>query len=588
MNQLTYDREHFYLDQVPFHILSGTIHYFRVVPEYWEDRLRKLKECGMNTVETYTCWNLHERKEGEFDFTGILDLERFILTAKKLGLYLILRPGPYICAEWDMGGLPSWLLNIPNIRIRCCHDKYLEKVRNYYRELFRIVRPHLANNGGNIIAVQIENEYGSYGDDHDYMQAIVDIYKENQVDCTLFTSDGPGYFMLNGGSVKDYLATINFGSNPKDNFSLLKRYRPDQPVMCTEYWNGWFDHWYGEHHTRSGGDTADTFEEMVVANAAVNFYMFHGGTNFGFMNGANYFDGLQPTITSYDYNCPVSESGDLTEKYYAIRSVMELHYGSLPPLTVHNLPKMNYGAVELTKKAEMFTNLGVLSSPVTSSYPQTMEELGQDFGFLLYKTTLKGPFETMELTIDGLQDRAHIYLNGKLLGIKENTGKRDDKIEVGLDFNEEAELLILVENLGRVNYGGHICDQKGILKGIRIGSQYHFGWTMYPITCDDISRLSYASAEDEKKDTMVGPLFLKGTFEVKDKADSFVELPGFTKGCVFINGFNLGRYWNSAGPQKTLYLPAPLLKEGSNEIVVLELDGYTNDVVQLIDQENLG
>lgn len=591
MREFTYDGNGFYKDGEPFQILSGTIHYFRVVPEYWRDRLLKLKECGLNTVETYTCWNLHERKEGEFNFTGILDLEAYIKTAQELGIYVILRPGPYICAEWDMGGLPSWLLNIPGMRIRCYHEGFLEKVQIYYEKLFSIVRPYLYSNGGNIIMMQVENEYGSYGNDHRYMEAVKQIYLDNKIDCLLFTSDGPGYFMLNGGTLPNTLATVNFGSHPTDNFALFKKFRPNDPMMCMEYWNGWFDHWYEEHHKRGSSDTAQVYKEMLDLKAGANFYMFHGGTNFGFLNGANHDGVLQPTVTSYDYNCPISECGDLTEKYMEIRKVIEDKFGKLPPLTVKNLPKKEYGDVKLTKQAYLFEHLSEVSmqgnNPVECAYPLTMEELGQDFGFVLYETTMTGPFELLELSIDGLQDRAHIYKGEKLLGIKENTGKRNDRALIGLDFGEKATVKILVENMGRVNYGNHIWEPKGITKGVRLNNQYQFGWKMYSIPCDDFSRLKFTSWKADTRE-YYHPQFLAGEFEVTEKCDTFVRLDGFKKGCVFINGFNLGRYWNDAGPQKTLYVPAPLLRQGINEIIVFELDGYEQPVIRLVDKEDLG
>lgn len=591
MSRLSYDSNGFYLDGQPFQIISGTIHYFRVVPEYWEDRLRKLKECGMNAVETYTCWNLHERKEGVFDFSGGLNLAQYLETAKRLGLFVILRPGPYICAEWDMGGLPSWLMAVPGMKLRCYHEGFLEKVRNYLKELFNQIRPYLSENGGPVIAVQVENEYGSYGNDHRYMEAVRDIILENDVKSLLFTSDGPGYFMLNGGELKDTLATVNFGSNPKGNFELLKRFRPEQPMMCMEYWNGWFDHWYEKHHTRASGDTADVMEEMLRMGASVNMYMFHGGTNFGLLNGANYENGLQPTVTSYDYNCPLSECGDLTEKYHAIREMIQKYTGKVTELTVKNSVKQAYGKVKLTKSACLWDNLKTVSEEVVStSYPQSFEEIGLDFGFVLYVTKLKGPFETLELSIDGLCDRALIFWRkeGKtpeLLGIKENTGKRDDKVNIGLKFDETAELMILVENMGRVNYGGHILDGKGILRGVRIANQYLFGWDMYPMSCEKINGLNFAEVAEG---TTKCPAFFKGTFEVEETNDTFVRLDGFVKGIVYINGFCLGRYWNTAGPQKTLYLPAPLLKNGTNEIVVFELEATDTLEITLTDREELG
>lgn len=587
---LTCQGDRFCLNGTPFRILSGTIHYFRVVPGYWEDRLRKLKACGFNTVETYTCWNLHEPKEGHFCFEGILDLVQYINTARKLGLYVILRPGPYICAEWDMGGLPSWLLTYENIHLRCCDTLFLEKVRNYYHKLFSLIRPLLGTNGGNIIAMQVENEYGSYGDDHIYMQEILKLYKEEHIDCLLFTSDGPQYAMLNGGSIPGLPAAVNFGSNPKENFELLRQFAPDQPLFCCEYWNGWFDHWYEEHHVRQADDTADVLKEMLEMGASVNFYMFHGGTNFGFTNGANYEKGIQPTVTSYDYNCPLSENGDITPKYEAIREVISHSLGIEDHTPVHNLPRHNYGTVALTCAARMFENLDTLSHKTSSPFPLTMEQLGQDFGFVLYSSVLKGPFEETELFIDGLHDRAMIYVNGKLKGVKERTGKRNDSILIGLKKGETARLDILVENLGRINYGPKIMDAKGITGNVRMGQMNHFGWDMYPIDCRDLSGLTFAGQSRTAYPGLpgFGPVFLQGTFTVETATDTFVRPNGFIKGNIFVNGFNLGRYWNSAGPQKTLYLPAPLLKKGENSIIVLELEGYDRPEILLTDHPDLG
>ena len=582
MSRLTYAKEQFYLDSKPITIMSGTIHYFRVVPDYWKDRLMKLKACGFNAVETYTCWNLHERKEGQFDFSGNLDIARFVRTAQELGLYVILRPGPYICAEMDFGGLPSWLLTYPTMHLRCHDSLFLSKVSNYYHELFAQLRPYFGENGGNIIAVQVENEYGSYGNDKDYLRAVAKIYQDNGINEFYFTSDGPNGLMLGGGSLPEYLATANFGSNGKQNFDTLRKFAPDRPVMCTEFWNGWFDHWYEEHHVRASDDTADTLEEMLSDGGSVNLYMFHGGTNFGFTNGANFDDNeYKPTITSYDYNCPVSECGDLTPKYFAIKQVAEKYFGKAPELSVGNLPKKNYGIIPLTEEAVLFDNL---PEPVLCAHTKTMEQLGQDFGFVLYETILHGPFAESEITIDGLHDRAIFYLNGKKMGIWERTGKRKDKITLTLKQDEAAKLSVLVENMGRINYGPKLRDEKGILRGVRVGCQFQFGWKMYSLPCDNLSELEFKPLSQDTE----APKFLKGTFRVEEKADTFVRLDGFTKGCVYINGFNLGRYWNTAGPQKTLYLPAPLLRQGENEIVVLELEHIGNPQVLLTEEQDLG
>ena len=582
---LTYDKQNFLMDGKPYQILSGAIHYFRVVPEYWEDRLKKLKACGFNTVETYTCWNLHERREGEFDFSGILDIEKFISIAESLDLNVIIRPGPYICAEWDFGGLPSWLLKYPNIALRCNDPLYLEKVEPYYKELLSRIRPHLCTNGGRVIMVQVENEYGSYGDDKDYLRRVVGLYRENGIDCQLFTSDGTCLWMLSGGTLPEILAVANFGSAPKDRLSKLHAFKPDQPLMCGEFWCGWFNHWYEDNHRHKPAEISAMLDEFFEMGASFNFYMLHGGTNFGFWNGANHNGELyQPTITSYDYCAPLSEAGDLTETYEAVRAAIARNTGKQPPaIEVENTPKAAYGKLELTESAPLMENYTALAKPIHHAYPQTMEQLGQDFGYLLYSTEIQGPFEPLDLIFNQLHDRAHIFINGKLAGIRERS-RRMDEVLIEADYGETVKLEILVENMGRVNYGPKLFDQKGIVGGIRLKQRYLFGWDHYCLPMEDLSSLCWHQAKPAKV-----PTFYKGTLTVEGKpCDTFLKLEHFEKGFCLVNGFNVGRYFNSAGPQKTLYIPAPVLKEGKNEIIVFESDRCEQPTIEFLDTPELG
>ncbi len=586
MPQLTYDNKHFYLDGKPFQIISGAMHYFRIHPDLWEDRLMKLRACGFNTVETYTCWNLHERREGEFDFSGMLDIGRFIEIARRVGLYVIVRPGPYICSEWEFGGLPSWLLRYPGMGLRCNDPLYLEKVLPYYKELLSRIRPHLCTRGGGVIMMQVENEYGSYGDDTDYLRRVADIYRENGIDCTLFTSDGACMWMLSGGTVPELLAVANFGSAPAKNADALAAFREGQPFMCGEFWCGWFDHWYEAHHTRTPEEVAVLVQEFFDIGGSFNFYMFHGGTNFGFCNGANHAGGVyEPTVTSYDYCAPLSEAGDMTPTYYAIREVIERNTGeAAPDLGVSNSKKAAYGPLTLTEYAPLFENLEALAPAVHAAYPQTMEQLSQDFGYLLYRTTVRGPIEPLELVFTQLHDRAHIYLDGKPAGIRERS-RRNDSVKLALGKGESVRLDILVENMGRVNYGPKLFDQKGIIGGIRLGQRFHFGWDHYPMTMDELGGLSWRTAPIPP----ALPAFFRGTLTIEGTpADTFVRLDGFTKGFVKINGFNIGRYYNPAGPQKTLYIPAPLLRQGDNEILVFETDECSSPTVTFTDTPDLG
>ncbi len=586
MSTLSFNKDTFLLNGEEFRILSGAIHYFRVVPEYWEDRLKKLKACGFNTVETYCCWNLHEKNEGEYDFSGMLDLRKFLQIAQKVGLKAIVRPGPYICAEFDYGGLPYWLNNY-KMRIRCRDEIYLKKVRRYFKKLCEQIKPQLDSCGGNVIAMQIENEYGSFSNDKEYLREIAKIYEENGMDCLYFTSDGPSDLHLSSGTVPEYLATCNFGSRGTEAFECFRKHRKNEPFMCMEFWNGWFDHWGESHHTRSAEDAVSAMEEILDQNNGygnVNFYMFHGGTNFGFTAGANFdvVKGHQPTITSYDYDSPLTECGDLTDKYFAVKASLEKRFGPAEKIKVANLPKKAYGKVELTKKGGLFYNLKNLSTPVDNVTTLTMEELSLPFGFVMYSTILRGATGgEVKLSIDDLNDRAMVYLNGKLAGIKDRMG-RDDEINITFDEEANIRLDILVENMGRVNFGHEIGEKKGIAGGVRIGFVHHTDYTMYPLQLNDITSVEYSNVIDGQ------PTFYCGEFESDELCDTFILPEGFTKGVIFINGFNLGRYWNEKGPQKTYYVPAPLLKKGKNEVVMLELEKTDREYITLTDTPNLG
>lgn len=581
MNHLTWDKDRFYLDGEPFSIYSAAMHYFRIPAAYWADRLTKLRDCGFNTVETYTCWNLHERQEGQFDFTGMLDIAGYLRTAASLGLKVILRPGPYICAEWEAGGLPAWLHVEPGLPLRCYDESFLAKVRRYYTALTRQIRPFLATNGGPVLLMQVENEYGSYGDDSRYMQSVADIYRQLGIDIPLFTADGPTDWMFRGGTLPGVLAAANFGSDPKGALARLKQVRPEQPMLCGEFWSGWFDHWYEAHHTRTADSTLQDVRDMVEMGASFNMYMFHGGTNFGFWNGANHAGIYQPTVTSYDYCAPLSEEGNPTSTYFALQQLLyPLTNPGKPLPRVEKAKAVGYGKIALTRQLGLFDAARQLGKPVFSPVPLAMERIGQDVGYILYTTTLTGPFEELELVIEGLHDRAHIFGDGVLLGIQERD-RRWDTVTLALAKGESLRLDILVENMGRINYGPEMFDEKGITGNLRLGQQCHFGWQMTGMTMDNLTCLQgYLPVENaencckntDKADTFT-PIFLKGSLTVTgEPADTFLQLPGFGKGFVAVNDFVLGRYFNTAGPQQTLYLPAPLLHTGENEITVFETD----------------
>lgn len=461
MSTFRYSGSAFYMNDEPVQILSGAIHYFRVVPEYWEDRLIKLKACGLNTVETYVPWNLHEPQKGEFQFEGIADLVKFIELAGSLGLYVIVRPSPYICAEWEFGGLPSWLLADSDMRLRCYHQPFLDHVDDYYDVLLPKLKPLLCTQGGPVIALQIENEYGSYGNDKQYLNYLKNAMISRGMDVLLFTSDGPEDAMLQGGMVEDVLATVNFGSRARESFEKLREYQPDAPVMCMEFWDGWFDHWREEHHTRPAEDAAFVLDEMLSLGASVNFYMFHGGTNFGFWSGANGHteDSYEPTVTSYDYDALLNENGEPTDKYFAVRDIIAKY----KPLAAKGLPdpiaKKAYGKVEMTELAPLAGNLDRISTAVRSPYPEPMEKLGQNYGFIQYSTLIPGPRPKEELFVQDLRDRALVYLNGELAGTLDRS-EPDTKIEFAVPPGG-VQLTLLVENMGRINYGPYMCGTEG-------------------------------------------------------------------------------------------------------------------------------
>ncbi len=579
----------FLLNGKKVNVYSGVMHYFRMQPEYWEDRLTKLKLCGFNTVETYMCWNLHEPKKGVYDFEGMLDIERYIEIAGKVGLNVIVRPGPYICAEWDFGGLPPWLLADRNIRLRCNNELFKKHVEDWYAVMFDKIRPHLESNGGNVIMMQVENEYGSFGNDYEYLEFVKELFAKYNMDVLLFTSDGNWCNMLSGGSLPSLYKVLNFGSNAKGAFGALDGFQKDMPLFCGEFWCGWFDHWGEKHHTRNSTSVVKEIEDFIAQDANFNVYMFYGGTNFGFWAGSNFERGkINPTTTSYDYCAFLTEWGDYTPAYHAVREVMHKVQG-LEMLPLVESPKMqNIGVVKMTESAKLFDNLSKIGTKFRSATPESMEYFGQNYGFIYYETKIKGKYQMQPLKINGVHDIAHICVDDKKVAVFDRNkktnllGMNKHQMFIG-GVDGEKKIGILVDAMGRINYGEKLEDRKGI-ESVIFGKQIMFGYDVYCLPMDNLDKLEFTNQMANNE-----PVFVRGTFKANSKDECFVHMDNFGKGNVWINGYNIGRYWTKKGPQKALYIPGSLLNtDKENEIIIFDIEGYKNAEVVIDGKPDLG
>ncbi len=565
-----YAGEHFLLDGKPFVIISGEMHYPRVPRPYWRDRMRKMRALGLNTLCTYVFWNVHEPEPGKFDFTGNLDVAEYIRTAQGEGLWVILRPGPYICSEWDFGGLPSWLLSAPDLKVRTTDPRFLEAAAKYLKRVGEQLAPLQITRGGPIIMVQVENEYGSFGSDHDYMNAIRGIIRDAGFEVTLYTADGPDKKNLEGGTLPDLPAAINFGQgDPSPEFAKFAGFRQGVPRLCGEYWAGWFDHWGERHRATSPEGAAQGLDWMLSRGISVNLYMFHGGTSWGFMSGANFDGNYQPDVSSYDYDAPLDEAGRPTRKFFLMRETIKryLPAGSQLPELPEPLPMIEIPRFELREAAAL---AGLLGNPILSEHPKTMEALGQLYGFVLYRKRVAKRTRGL-LEIEGVRDYAVVSQGTRRLGLLDRR-LRQESLEVELESGEPLD--ILVENMGRVNFGPCLVDnRKGIVGPVTLDGSVLTGWENYPLPMTDLSALRFSTSK------VTEPAFLQGQFKVSSLGDTFLDMRGWGKGYVWLNGHNLGRYWR-IGPQQCLFLPATWLNEGVNQVVVLDLEPSNHRTLQ--------
>ncbi len=558
------DKE-FMLDGKPFQMISGEMHPARIPAEYWQHRIRMAKAMGCNTISAYIFWNYHETAEGVFDFsTWNRDLTRFVSIAQQEGLWVILRPGPYVCAEWDFGGLPTYLLKTPDIKVRCMDARYMSAAERWIGALSREVKPMQITQGGPVLMIQIENEYGSYGNDRNYLTALEKAWRNQGIDIPFFTGDGPTRYMLEAGSLPGCAVGLDSGYD-QGSFDLAYEMNPGVPVFSSETYPGWLTHW-GENWVRP--DTAGLLKEvrfLMDTKKSFNFYVIHGGTNFGFTAGANSGGkGYEPDITSYDYDAPINEQGLPTSKYNALRKLIGSYLPEekeLPGIP-EPIPAMEIPEFQMEKFSSVWASL---PESVKSVQPVPFEALDQNQGFMLYKTTLVG-HKSGKLKVTELHDFATVFLNGNYIGTLD---RREGIHTIDLPPSEVVNpvLEILVEGMGHINFAQEIIDRKGITDRVSLNGMTLMNWEIYKLPMDEvfIKSLQVKSATVDKPG-----IFFKGVFTLKTTADTYFDMSSYKKGVAWVNGHCLGRYWE-IGPQKRLYCPASWLNEGENEVVIFDL-----------------
>ncbi len=560
----------FLLDEKPFQIIAGEMHPARIPAEYWQHRIQMAKAMGCNTISVYIFWNYHEPEEGVYDFsTANHNLKEFFRLIQEEGMWLIVRPGPYVCAEWELGGIPPYLLRIPDIKLRCMDPRYMTAAERYIGKLAEQIKPYMITNGGPLLMIQIENEYGSFGNDRNYMMRLKEAWKSNGVDIPTFTGDGPTTYMLEAGSLPGSAVGLDSGSSLKD-FELAAKMNPGVPVFSSETYPGWLTHW-GEKWARP--DTSELLKEvkfLMDNKKSFNFYVIHGGTNFGFTAGANSGGkGYEPDVTSYDYDAPINEQGNPTPKYYALRNLLGTYLPKGKKLlpVPDPLPAIELTPVMMTSFSSIWDNL---PKPVNSVQPKPFEYYNQDYGFILYKTELIG-HKKGKLTVTDIHDFATVFLNGKFIG---TLNRRDGINSIDLPASDVAVpvLEILVEGMGRINFAQNLIDRKGITDRVTLNGMTLMNWKVYNIPMDKKYMYDLRSSGSNLKKP---GQFFRGNFMLSGAGgimpgDTYIDLTGYTKGLVWVNGNNLGRYWN-IGPQKRLYCPATWLKEGLNEVIIFDI-----------------
>lgn len=554
----------FLYDGQKVQLICGEMHYPRIPVEYWRDRMKRAKAMGLNTISAYVFWAVHEPQPGVFNFEGQADIAKFVKTAEEEGLYVLLRPGPYVCAEFDFGGYPYWLQKDTSLVWRSDNPAFLAACERYLNALGKELAPHTVTNGGNIIMVQVENEYGSYSNDKVYLKKLADMIRNAGFNVPLMTCDGSG--QMPNGYIPGILPTVN-GAVGQDIMRSIDRFYPGGPYFVAEFYPAWFDVWGQRHSAVNYERPAQQLDWMLANDVSVSIYMFHGGTNFHYTNGANTNNGAyEPQPTSYDYDAPLGEYGNAYPKYHAFREVIQKHLPegkTLPPVPADN-PTTAFAEIQLNEWAPLAE---AYNEMILSNRPLTMEDVNQDYGYLLYECKIAEPVSG-KLLIKELRDYAVVLVNDEVIG---SLDRRHRQKHLDINITQPNSVLkILVENGGRVNYGKDLMNNlKGITKSVFINNTELKNWAMRPLP------LHRANVKDFKfkKGTFQGnqPAFHRGTFEIDSLGDTFIDMTGWGKGAMWVNGKSLGKFWG-IGPQQTLYLPKPWLKKGKNEIVVFEME----------------
>jgi beta-galactosidase len=561
----------FELDGRPVRVLSGALHYFRVHPDLWADRIDKARRMGLNTIETYVPWNAHAPTPGAFDLTGGLDLGRFLRAVGDAGMHAIVRPGPYICSEWDGGGLPAWLFRDPGVGVRRCEPRYLAAVGDFLERVYEVLAPLQVDRGGPVVLVQVENEYGAFGEDREYLAALVALTRKAGITVPLVTVDQPIDRMLAAGGVEGAHRTGSFGSRIARNLAALRAHQPSGPLMCMEFWDGWFDHWGEYHHTTDAEVAAADLAELLAAGASVNLYMFHGGTNPGLTNGANHNGVYQPIVTSYDYDAPLDEAGSPTAKYHAFREVLTRYnpVADDPPAPAAPAPT---ATAALTGPVRLLDQPRLWGEWRPHATMPLLDDIDPVPKYALMRTTVDSPGV---FSVTEVRDRVQVFLDGAPVGVLQR-----DHGERALTLTTAGELVLLVEDQGRVNYGPHIGEPKGLLDPLLDGVALT-GWDVLPLELSTPPRAQRCSPAG------AGPVLRTALVELAEPADLFLDTAGWGKGVVWVNGACVGRYW-ARGPQRTLYVPGPLTVAGENHFAVLETETVIDAVVRLVAGPLLG